>query len=109
MAIPGLNWRRRQSTPGPDAPVWLAVARSAAPHSQSLRGHLSTLEKSIIYVTALLSRAAKFQTGARQNVKAAEAGVEQAEARYRGTAIKAFRDLRSGLRWQKNFLENCLV
>jgi outer membrane protein TolC len=87
----------------------LAVASSAAPHCQSLRGHLSTPEKSIVYVGVLLSRAVKSQTGARQNVKAAEAGLEQAEARYRAALIKAFRDSRSGLSSQKKFLKIFLV
>ena len=54
-----------------------------------------------------LPRAVKFQADARQNVEAAGAGLEQAEARYRDTVT--FRNLRGGLRLQKKFREACLV
>jgi cold shock protein len=59
------------------------------------------LEKSVIYVAVVLSGVVKFQRDAR--VKAAEAGLWQAEAQYRDMVLKHFVICGAGFLHKRNF------
>jgi hypothetical protein len=74
--------------------------QAAARNSRSLACYLSILDKSVIYVAAVLPRAVKFQRTPAETSKPRNSGLSR-QARYRDAATS--RNSRSGLGSQKKF------
>jgi hypothetical protein len=106
MALPGLA--------GGDANRQQALTlrfdrRSASPPRPILKASPAICQclKNQLFIWLSCFHAPSNSSGTRQNVEAAEAGREQAEARYRDTVT--FRNSRSGPRSQKKFRKAWLV